>query len=80
MECAYSKNTDVQAILRETRAAARIEALTEALTLLPENYGPTLCGECNLVGDLCRECYANRRANKMKDEIQSKITSIREEV
>ncbi len=24
---------------------------------------PTLCGNCELNGPLCRECYANRRAN-----------------
>lgn len=26
-------------------------------------YEPTLCGKCNLNGPLCKECYANRRAN-----------------
>lgn len=36
--------------------------------------GPTLCGNCNLNGDLCTSCYANRQANKLLDEILSLLT------
>lgn len=36
----------------------KVEEIINASTL-----GPTLCGNCNLNGPLCINCYANRKAN-----------------
>lgn len=36
---------------------------------------PTLCGKCNLNGKLCKGCYANRRANKVLNDILALLTN-----
>lgn len=41
--------------------AKHIAHLDEKLAGLDQQ--PTLCGKCELNGKLCKECYANRRAN-----------------
>lgn len=44
------------------------------LDSLPEEKGPTLCGECNLNGPLCTRCYGNRQYNALLEEIKQKWT------
>lgn len=34
---------------------------------------PTLCGECNLNGDLCQRCYANRQVNYALEKVLSAL-------
>lgn len=36
----------------------------------------TLCGKCNLGGKLCKECYANRRANSLLGEFLAYLQSL----
>lgn len=57
------KSLSVQETLDKVRAKA--EALRR---------GPTLCGNCNLNGPLCEECYANRRANSTLDTLLLSLT------
>lgn len=35
---------------------------------------PTLCGNCNFAGELCKECYANRRANSTLSDVLALLT------
>lgn len=46
--------------------------------VVPESVNPTLCGECNLTGSLCRQCYSNRNFNRCRIETLAAIKEMKE--
>lgn len=55
----------------------RKKAIAEMKNIITKNeQAPTLCGECNLNGPLCKECYANRRANSVLSSVLTVLEAL----
>ncbi len=67
---AVSPSEELKSFIKSLLSAQRTRLIEEVEGIRLE---PTLCGNCNLNGKLCKECYANRRANSSLDAIIERI-------